>query len=506
MNSKIQELVGYKLVFGIPGPDATPDVINLFRETGARGLILYRRNYRSPEQIKKLISDLETALGYRILVCLDHESGRVVFLGGGVTVFPDPYTFGLMGDVEAIRRQGEIEGRELRALGIDINFAPVLDVIAEQYNPGILSRGYSKDPDKISVFGSARIKGLQAGGVSATAKHYPGKGHATVDAHLKLPVIDSTLAEMESFHLKPFRAAVEAGCDCIMSSHPLYRNIDNVPATFSRKLVHDLLRVKYGYKGVIVSDDLEMGALSGEGGAAESIVRAEKAGHDLLLVCHTAAAQRGAANALQKAYENGELDVKTLEESVARIKKLHARRPNRFEGELGPLPEGKPLAERAANSAAAILQKGNLSLPIDLSAFSGKKMALVYPRFSDMSSLLMWEPEVECPGCYFQSRMAGKNFSPVTVPVALAANEEDVLRVGRVVSDADLSIIFVWDAGLVEGWRRVLEVTQEKSKSCVAVLLRDFFDQRFLKPETAGATAYGFRKCQLDAVLKKLFI
>lgn len=504
--SKIKELVGYKLVFGIAGPDATPETIALFKETGARGLILYRRNYRSPRQIRKLISDLESALGYRLLVCIDHESGRVIFLGGGVTVFPDCYTFGLLGDVDAVRRQGEIEGRELRALGIDVNFAPVLDTIAEHYNPGILSRSYSKDPAKVALFGKARIEGLQAGGISATAKHFPGKGHTTVDAHLKLPVIDSTLEEMEAFHLKPFMAAIEAGCDCIMSSHPLYRNIDNTPATFSRKIMHDLLRVKYGYKGVIVSDDLEMGALTESGGAAEAIVRAENAGHDLLLVCHATGAQQKAYHALVKAYEDGVCDVGELEASVERIKKLHARRPNRFDGEIGPLPEGKAIAERAANAAATVLQKGALSLPLDLSAYKNKKVALVYPRFSDLSSLLMWEPEVECLGCYFQSRMAGKNFAPSIVPVALSANEEDILRVERVVKDADLSIIFVWDAGLVEGWRKILENTQKQSKACVAILLRDFFDQRFILPETASATAYGFRKCQIDAVLKKLFI
>jgi len=506
MANTLRELIGWKLVFGVSGPDADDRTVSLFRETGARGLILYRRNFRSAEQVKKLLSGLEEKLGWKLLVCLDHEGGRVVFPGEGVTVFPDNYAFGLLGDAETVRRQGEIEGAELSALGINVNFSPVCDIIGDVYNPGILSRSYSKSPEAVSRFIKERIRGTQSRGVSATVKHYPGKGHATVDAHLGLPVIQSTLKEMEDFHLKPFFAALEAGVECVMSSHPLYANIDSeVPATFSYKIMTELLRGKYGYKGVIVSDDLEMGALTKYGGAGDAIVKADKAGHDLLLVCHATDAQNRSYHSLLKAYEDGTLDRKLLEKSVERIKTLHAKRPARFEGKLGPLPEGALIARKAAGAAATVLNKGNFDIPVRLAQYAGKKAVLVYPRFADLEETLMWEPEVKELDSWFLSRDFARGFKPELCRVPLNPDENAVLQAARQLDGAELAVVFVWDAGLFEGWRRVLEAAQSKAKNCVVILLRDFFDARFAAPAALAATAYGFRKCQLEAVCEKVF-
>jgi len=492
-------------VFGIAGQEVDDATVELFRSTGARGLILYRRNFRSAQQVKTLVSTLEERIGWKLLVCLDHEGGRVVFFGEGVTVFPDNYAFGLLGDKAAIRRQGEIEAAELRALGVDINFAPVCDVINEVYNPGILSRSYSMDPGKVGEFITERIRGLQAGGISATPKHFPGKGHATVDAHLGLPVIKSTLKEMEDFHLKPFFAAVKAGTDCIMSSHPLYSNIDDVPATFSRKIITDLLRTKYGFQGVMVSDDLEMGALTNYGGAEAAIVKADRAGHDLLLVCHASTAQEKAYHSLLAAYEDGSLDRRELEKSVERIRRMCARRKNRFDGEVGPVPEGAALAARAANAAATVLNAGDFSLPVKLSSYAGKKAVLVYPNFADMDALLMWEPGAKELDKYFLARDFAAGFKPELCRVPLNPAEADVEKASAALDGADLAIVFVWDAGLSAGWKKVFDAAQARSKKCAAVFLRDFFDARFAKPSTLAATGYGFRKCQLDAVCSKIF-
>ena len=203
-----------------------------------------------------------------------------------------------------------IEGRELRRLGVDVSFGPVLDVLTERYSPNIGIRSYGKDPELVGRFGAARIEGLQASGVSACAKHFPGKGHAPVDAHLGLPVIDSDWGDMHAVHLVPFMAAMAAGVDCLMTSHPLYPNLDpepRTPATFSRLIVDDYLRGQVGYRGVVASDDLEMGAIADLCPIGEATVRAAAAGHDLLLVCHTEAAQRAAHQALLAAYRSRRL-------------------------------------------------------------------------------------------------------------------------------------------------------------------------------------------------------
>src|SRR5882672_8751404 len=218
----LEALVGRRLMFGLPGPDLTDDDVHLFRETQAAGIMLYRRNFETPDRLARLLTGLEEAIGRQLLVATDHEGGRIIMLGRAVTIFPDNLAAGTAGEVTFVHRQGLFEGRELRRLGVDVNFSPVLDVLTERYSPNIGIRSYGKDPALVARYGAARIRGLQSAGVSACAKHFPGKGHAPLDAHLGLPVIDSDWAEMHAGHLPPFLAAMDAGVDCIMTSHPLY--------------------------------------------------------------------------------------------------------------------------------------------------------------------------------------------------------------------------------------------------------------------------------------------
>ena len=261
---KLAELVGERLVIGIPGTKITPEIVRHFKELHAGGLILYRINFDSPPQLKKLIADLEEALGRKLLVTADHEGGRVIMFRDGITVFPDNLAVGGAGNIDYARQQGEIEAKELRRLGLDVNLAPVLDVLTEAYSPNIGIRSYGKDWRLVAEMGAARIAAMQQGGLSACAKHFPGKGHAPVDAHLGLPVIGSTWQEMEEVHLKPFVQAIQTGVDLVMSSHPYYPKLDPDPnkiATFSRRIIYDYLRGELNFKGVIASDDLEMGAI-----------------------------------------------------------------------------------------------------------------------------------------------------------------------------------------------------------------------------------------------------
>jgi beta-N-acetylhexosaminidase len=331
----LDEMVGRQLMFGLPGPDATDADIRLLEDTRAGGLMLYRRNFETPERLARLMTRLEDALGRRFLIATDHEGGRIIMLGRAVTIFPDNLAAGTAGETAFVHRQGIIEGRELRRLGVDVNFAPVLDVLTERYSPNIGIRSYGKDPAMVARYGAARISGLQSAGISACAKHFPGKGHAPVDAHLGLPVIESGWSEMHAVHLVPFMAAIAAGVDCIMTSHPLYPGLDpapRTPATFSRLIVGDYLRGEVGFRGVIVSDDLEMGAVREVCTIGEGTVRAAAAGHDLLLVCHTETAQRAAHAALLDAYRTRALPRRSLEDSVARLGALAARRERRFDG------------------------------------------------------------------------------------------------------------------------------------------------------------------------------
>src|SRR5204862_112607 len=310
------------LMIGLPGATLRDADVRLFRDTRAAGLILYRRNFETPAQLLDVLTRLEDALGRRLLVATDHEGGRIVMLGRGVTIFPDNLAVGTAGEETFAYKQGLLEARELRRLGIDLNLGPCLDVLTDRYSPNIGIRSYGKDPKLVARYGVARLRGMTKGGLSACPKHFPGKGHSPLDAHLKLPTITSDWDEMHAVHLVPFFEAIAAGVECVMTSHPVYPRLDpsGVPATFSRRIVDEYLRGEVGFRGVIVSDDLEMGAVSETCPIDEATVRAAAAGHDLLVVCLTEPAQRAAATALAEAYRSARLPRAGLEAAAARVR------------------------------------------------------------------------------------------------------------------------------------------------------------------------------------------
>jgi beta-N-acetylhexosaminidase len=502
----LERLVGSQLVFGLPGPELTQEDIRLFRETQAAGIMLYRRNFETPEGLARLLTGLEEAIGRRLLVTTDHEGGRIIMLGRAVTIFPDNLAAGTAGDVNFVRRQGLIEGRELRRLGVDVNFSPVLDVLTDRYSPNIGIRSYGKDPALVARHGVARIRGLQAAGISACAKHFPGKGHAPVDAHLGLPLIESDWAEMRAGHLPPFLAAVEEGVDCIMTSHPLYPRLDptpRLPATFSRLIVEEYLRGEIGFRGVIVSDDLEMGAIGELCPIGEATVRAAAAGHDLLLVCHTPARQREAHAALLEAYRAGALPVRALEQSTARIEMLQARRASRFDGGTPSAErDGEPLAKALATRAATCL---STPAPGFSRALNGSVVA-VFPRLSSLADRITIEDTVLDERLFVTRAHAPYGIEPRVEIVGVEPGEAEIARAVESARGADATILFLYDAHLYPSNRALLDALQKAIRTLGVVLMRDPWDAEYLAPGVTGVTAYGWRRCQLEAALARLLI
>jgi len=500
----LEALVGRRLMFGLPGPDLGDADIRLFRETEAAGLMLYRRNFETPERLQRLLTGLEEALGRRLLIATDHEGGRVIMLGRAVTIFPDNLAAGTAGEVSFVSRQGLFEGRELRRLGVDVNFSPVLDVLTEGYSPNIGIRSYGKDPALVARYGAARIRGLQSAGVSACAKHFPGKGHAPVDAHLGLPVIDSDWSEMHATHVPPFLAAIEAGVDCIMTSHPLYPRLDpapGTPATFSRLIVEEYLRGEIGYRGVIVSDDLEMGAIGEVCTVGEATVRAADAGHDLLLVCHTPERQREAHAALLGAYRARRLPLRGLEQSAARLDALLARRPSRFDGGL-PRPErdGETLARALATRGVTPVTPPSATFSRALNG----RVAAVFPRLSSLADRITIEDSMLDESRYVARALAPHGIEPAVEVVGVEPGEAEVARASAAARGADAAILFLYDAHLYPSNRALLDALQKSAPALGVVLMRDPWDAEYLAPGVVGITAYGWRRCQLDAALARL--
>jgi beta-N-acetylhexosaminidase len=325
----LEDMIGLQLAVGLPGPDATPELIAALRASRAQSLVVFSRNFTSPEQFTVLLRRLHDALGRRLLVMVDHEGGRVVRFRQGLTPFPAPLAVGRDATAQTVERQGAVEAQELRRLGVQVNLAPCADVLVEGCDPVIGDRSYGSDPHRVATLCAARIQGLQAHGVAACAKHFPGLGAVPTDPHQVLPTIAVDWAALERIHLPPFRAAIAGGVAAIMSSHVCYPGLGDpkgLPATFSRALIRGLLRQRLGFQGLILTDALEMGALRAFGTIGESAVRAAEAGHDLFLICCPELAPAEEALAcLREAYKGGRLDRRELEASANRISQLRKK-------------------------------------------------------------------------------------------------------------------------------------------------------------------------------------
>jgi beta-N-acetylhexosaminidase len=502
---ELTELVGERLVIGIPGTKITPEIVSHFKELHASGLILYRINFDSPQQIKKLIADLEEALGRKLLVTADHEGGRVIMFRDGITVFPDNLAVGGAGTIDYARQQGEIEAKELRRLGLDVNLAPVLDVLTDAYSPNIGIRSYGKDWRVVVEMGAARIAAMQQGGLSACAKHFPGKGHAPVDAHLGLPVIRSTWQEMEAVHLKPFVQAIHTGVDLVMSSHPYYPKLDPDPqkiATFSRRIIYDYLRGELNFTGVIASDDLEMGAVQAICPVGEAGVLAALAGHDLLLVCHDLKAQKEVYYRLLEAYKSKQLPLKELEESAARIQRLKLKREKRFEGgEPCAEKEGSILAARICRESVQVLKDERKLMPL---VKAEKRIGVIFPQFSRLDAKIMVEREVLPEKEFVRNEFKKFGINPDIQIVSIEPADAEIQQAVNLATDSDLTILFCFDAHLYPSNKKLLDSIQDAAKELVVDLLRDPYDAASIKAGVACLTDFGWRACQIKAAIEKM--
>ncbi len=323
--------VGQRFMVGFEGLAASAEVKRLIRDFGVGHLILFSRNVDSPEQVADLVRELQAcarAAGHELplLVGIDQEGGRVARLGPPWTVWPPLRALGRIGSEDLSRRMGAELAAELRACGIRLDLAPDVDVDTNPLNPVIGDRAFSADPALVSRLGAAMIRGLQQGGVAACAKHFPGHGDTGVDSHLDLPVIEHPRARLEDVELVPFKAASAAGVASIMTAHVLVRDLDpERPATLSSAVVRDLLRRDLGYDGVVVSDDLEMKAVSALDVPGRLAVRAAQAGCDSLAVCSDHEAQVVVLEALVHALETGELPFAEAEDADRRVRRLKER-------------------------------------------------------------------------------------------------------------------------------------------------------------------------------------
>jgi len=317
----IAELVGQLCMIGFEGTEVTPDLRAWMREYRPGGIILFSRNLVDPAQIAHLTNDIQTLAGdIPLLIGIDQEGGRVSRLPSGFTIFPPAATVAQSGSTELAYQAAAVTAKELRAVGINMNMAPVLDIHTNPSNPIIGDRAFGTEPEQVCLMGAATLAGLHDHRVLACGKHFPGHGDTRTDSHVELPVVHATRERLESVELKPFQYAIAHGLRAMMTAHVHYPALDPTnPATLSSIILTDMLRQQMGFSGVILSDDLEMGAIVNHSAVGEAAVRSLQAGVDMLLVCKTRALETNTIEAVYHALESHELAKGRLETSLARI-------------------------------------------------------------------------------------------------------------------------------------------------------------------------------------------
>jgi beta-N-acetylhexosaminidase len=388
----LEEAVGQKLLAAFQGYQVPAGLVDLLGRTHIGGVTLFRSlNVQDPSQVRDLTAALQTAADAAgqppLLICADQEGGQLLAISG-TTPFPGNMALGAARSPELARRAGLAIGRELAAMGINVNYAPVCDVNVNPQNPVVGTRSFGEDPAEVGRLGAAMIEGLQAAGVAATAKHFPGHGDTATDSHYGTPVLPFGEERLRRVELPPFSSAIEAGVKLVMSAHIALPGLTGgleVPATLAPAIMRELLRDELGFRGVVVSDAMDMGAIQKGLGLVVDSIAALAAGIDLLLLADYEEGFRAVYAAVLQAARRGLLAPGEIVASAQRVLELKAWLSKQEQPglEVVQCEEHRALAYEIAAHSVTLVRDAEGCLPLRLDA--GARIAVVLPRPSDLT-------------------------------------------------------------------------------------------------------------------------
>ncbi|NMA69777.1 MAG: beta-N-acetylhexosaminidase [Desulfitobacterium sp.] len=340
----LEEKIGQLAIVGINGLESDIDTEKFIRTYHVGGFIIMGRNVHDHNQLLNLINSLKRLNHHKesekksspidspinspespipLFLAVDEEGGRVSRMPPEIITLPANQKIGELNNEALSYQIGSALGREVKAFGLNLNFAPVMDIFSNPKNTVIGDRSFGSTPEIVGKLGVQTMKGIQDQGVISVVKHFPGHGDTVMDSHMGLPVVQYDLEHLRGFELLPFRDAINQGADAVMTAHILLPKIDSqYPASFSRKFITEILRQELGFKGVVITDDLTMGAIMENYDIGEAAVRAIQGGSDLVLICHDPEKMERVLQALLEGAINGEIPQERIDESVYRILSL----------------------------------------------------------------------------------------------------------------------------------------------------------------------------------------
>ncbi|GER88224.1 beta-N-acetylhexosaminidase [Dictyobacter vulcani] len=510
----LEEQIGQLFIVGFPGTTVTPELVELIQKYHVGGIILFARNLENPQQIQELTQSLqkvarEAGQRYPLLICIDQENGMVRRFGNSTTFFPGNMALGAIASPELTREIAQATGRELKALGINMNLAPVADVNNNPANPVIGIRSFGEDPQQVARHVAAMVAGYRDSGIITSLKHFPGHGDTAVDSHLALPSIPYDLERLESLELLPFREGIAAGADSIMVAHlylpALMPAGELIPATVSRTIIHDLLRQKIGYDGVITTDCLEMNAVADTIGVEQGAVMALQAGSDLAMISHRYDRQRGGLEKTYQAVENKTLSAQSIQEACERVLKLKARM---LSWEQLPTPEQlnvigaeeqQKLRDQSYARSTTVVRDQQHLLPLRLQPEQRILVAILQPAAYTQAS----DKAQAADTLVEQMRQRHAQVEALTITPEVATNMRQ--RIGEVVSDFAMIIVLTVNANLDRYQGDVVRHLLQTGKPVIGLAVYNPYDLLAIPELETYLVTYEYTPPALQAAARVLF-
>ena len=505
----IEQKIGQVCLFGFHDKQVTQELRIFFRNHHIGNVILFSRNFNDAHGLRDLCRSFYGIIDVPPFIAIDQEGGVVTRINKGATVLPGNMAVAATGKPKNGRMYGSIIGRELRALGVNLNLAPVLDTTVPD-NPGIGVRSFGDSAEIVSQFGSELIHGLQSESVFACAKHFPGIGSALFDTHIEMPTIDKSLHELESSDLIPFKTAIVNGVDCVMTSHAGFSafdsNIPPLPATFNPAVYTGYLRERLGFKGVIITDDLEMGSATNSMKFEDSVIAAVHAGADLLAVCSNKERQEKTISALLNAVRDGAVSETRIDESIARIFLLKQRFLEKYhlffkEDIDDVIEENKHIAHDIVTQSITIFDElNNIPLRQDEDAV----ISAVIPRLTEITQI----EELKSSAKESEEaimKVLGKYRKKVQIHrYSLPPGNDEVLDIANQTADTDCTLMFSYNAHLDEQQSAFVTQLAQSPKLLILIMLRNPHD-RFIVSGTSAIAVYAPTVPGITAALRRLF-
>jgi beta-N-acetylhexosaminidase len=511
-HTALREQIGQMVMCGFSGKTPTEDILRLIREYRLGNVIYFRDNIGTTEDVRQLSVTLQEASRLAgngpLWIAVDQEGGMVARIDRQVALMPGNMALGAAGSPELVYETARISGLELRSLGVNLNFAPCVDVNNNKANPVIGVRSYGEDAGVVGLMGARAVQGFQDAGISACPKHFPGHGDTTADSHLELPTVPHDLERLRQVELPPFVSAIAAGADVVMTAHVQFPAYDasGLPATLSAAVLEGLLREELGYGGVIATDCLEMKAISGTVGVGQGAVMAVKAGADLVLVSHTPELQLEALEAIYQAVLTGELSRERIAASARRIQEAKARREEAWQQlireqgipEVGAPEYMKAAGEAAERAVTLVKAAGEGGFPLDDAA----PTLVIWPRV---------EARTDVDEAIRQELTLGTALTPYLtdvqeLAVSLAPDDAEIEAVLAAARSGRLQIVAgTYNAAFNPGQARLVQAVLDLPGAKVtAVALRSPYDLLSFTGVHTYVACYENRPLMLQAVAKVL--